>query len=190
MINKVATNFLEPFHNPSTFRLMSWFYWPLITKSITELNTLVQDVILAPDFDAQELVGFDAAKEHKIMDFYQVNSLDGPTPFSFNDTWLEGSIEIPLPCDGVNFPSEADAPNFTVKFHYRKIMEVLKAALTEQSVTFSHLKHIGSCHQMNLKNEFIPRFSQAILGTPNSRGFSMMFKMGKLLHWSGLSLDY
>ena len=77
---------------------MSWFYRPLITKSITELNTLVQDIILAPDFDAQDLVGFDAAKEHKIIDFYQVNSLDGPTLFSFNDTWLEGSIEIPLPC--------------------------------------------------------------------------------------------
>ena len=141
-INKVATDIFKPFHNPSMFCLMSWFYWPLITKSITELNTLVQDIILAPDFDAQDLVGFDTAKEHKIMDAYQVNSLDGPTLFSFNDTWLEGSMEIPLSCDGFNFPSEAKAPNFTVKFHYCKIMEVLKAALAEQvlkSFTFSYL---------------------------------------------------
>ena len=139
MINKVATDFFEPFHNPSMFCLMSWFYRPLITKSITELNTLVRDVILAPNFDTQDLVGFDTAKEHKIMDFYQVNSLDGLTLFSFNNTWLEGSIEIPLPCDGFNFPSKANAPNFTVKSHYHKIMEVLKAALAEQSAKKFHI---------------------------------------------------
>jgi hypothetical protein len=134
----VATEFFEPFRNPSTFRLMSWFYRPSITKSITELNTLVKEVILAPDFKADDLVGFDAVKEHKVMDAYQVKSLDGPTPFSFNDTWLEGSVEIPLPCDGFKFSSEAEAPIFTVKFHYRKIMEVLKAALAEQAAEKFH----------------------------------------------------
>ena len=58
-----------------------------------------------------------------------------------------------------------------------------------KSFTFSHSKHIGSCHQINLKNEFILRFSWEILGTLNSRGFSTMFKMGKLCtgavyHWT------
>ena len=49
MVKKVATDsrswFFEPFRNPSTFRLMTWFYRPSITKSITKLNTLVKDVI-------------------------------------------------------------------------------------------------------------------------------------------------
>ena len=117
---------------------MTWFYRPSITKSITELNTLVKDVILAPDFNANDLVGFDAAKEHKVMDGYQVKSSDGPTPFSFNDTWSEGSVEIPLPCDGFKFSSEAKAPKFAVKFHYHKIMEVLKAALAEQAAEKFH----------------------------------------------------
>jgi hypothetical protein len=138
MVEKVATVFFEPFRNPSIFRLMSWFYRPSITKSITELNSLVKEVILAPDFKADDLVGFDATKEHKVMDAYQVKSLDGPTPFSFNDTWLEGSVEIPLPCDGFKFLSEAEAPRFMVKFHYRKIMEVIKAALAEQAAEKFH----------------------------------------------------
>ena len=140
MIKKgfTGTEFFEPFRNASTFRLMSWFYRPSITKSITELNTLVEDVILAPDFNPQDLIGFNAVKENKVMDAYQVKSLDGPTPFSFNDTWLEGSVEIPLPCDGFNFASEAEAPKFTVKFHYRKIVEVLKAALAEQCAEKFH----------------------------------------------------
>jgi hypothetical protein len=133
-----TTKFFEPFPNPSTFRLMTWFYRPSITKSITELNTLVKDVILAPDFNPEDLIGFDATKEHRLMDAYQVKSLDGPTPFSFNDSWLEGSVEIPLPCDGFKFSSEAEAPKFAVKFHYRKIMEVLKAALAEQVAETFH----------------------------------------------------
>jgi hypothetical protein len=137
-VKKVASEFFEPFRNPSTFRLMTWFYRPSITKSITELTSLVKDVILAPDFNADDLIGFDATKEHKIMDAYQVKSLDSPTPFSFNDTWLEGSVEIPLPCDGYKFLSEDEAPKFTVKFHYRKIMEVLKAALAEQRAEKFH----------------------------------------------------
>ena len=138
IITLTGTKFFEPFPNPSTFRLMSWFYRPSITKSITELNTLVQDVILAPDFNSQDLVGFNAAKGNKLMDAYQVKSPDGPTPFSFNDTWLEGSVEIPLPCDGFKFSSEADAPTFTVKFRYRKIMEVLKAAHAEKAADKFH----------------------------------------------------
>jgi hypothetical protein len=136
--NTVDTEFFEPFRNPSTFRLMAWFYRPSITKSITELNTLVKDVILAPDFNADDLVGFDAAKEHKVMDAYQVKSSHNPTPFSFNDTWLEGSVEIPLPCDGFSYLSEAAAPKFTVKFHYRKITEVIRAALADQGAEKFH----------------------------------------------------
>ena len=138
VVKNSATQFFEPFRNASIFRLMTWFYRPSITKSITELNTLVKDVILAPDFNADDLVGFDATKEHKTMDIYRIKSLDGPTPFSFNDTWLQGSVEIPLPCDGFSFSSEDDAPKFMVKFHYRKIMEVLKAALAEQRAEKFH----------------------------------------------------
>ncbi len=40
---------------------------PSIRKSITELNTLVRKVILAPNFNPEDLVGFDAAKENAQM---------------------------------------------------------------------------------------------------------------------------
>ncbi len=52
---------------------VSWFYQPLIVKPIGELNTLVKEVILAPDFDPEHLIGFDAAKENKCMDEYKDN---------------------------------------------------------------------------------------------------------------------
>jgi hypothetical protein len=63
-----TADFFRPFRNASIFRLMSWFYRPSIIKSIGELNTLVKEVILAPDFEPEDLIGFDAAKENTRMD--------------------------------------------------------------------------------------------------------------------------
>ena len=64
-------DFFAPFRNASIYRLMDWFYGPSTNKSIKELNDLVKDVILAPDFKVKDFIGFDAARQHKIMDDYQ-----------------------------------------------------------------------------------------------------------------------
>ncbi len=42
--------FFVPFLNATVFRLMNWFYSGSSFKSIAELQSLVDDVILAPDF--------------------------------------------------------------------------------------------------------------------------------------------
>ena len=117
---------------------MDWFYRPSMTKSIAEVNALVKDVILAPDFIPEDLVGFDAAKENTRMDKYRTDPSDNPTPFSYDDGWLKGSVDIPLPCDGFEFSSEADAPTFNVEFHYRKITQVIQSALAEQRAETFH----------------------------------------------------
>lgn len=127
-----AGNLFEPFRNASIFRLMSWLYRPSIIKSIGEVNALVKEVILAPDFKREDLIGFDAAKENEQMDKYKEDkSSDAPSPFSFDDTWIKGSVEISLPCDGFSFSSESKAPKFRVEFYYRKIVEVIQAAFAE-----------------------------------------------------------
>jgi hypothetical protein len=46
-----------PFANMSTLHLMSWFYSTSNTKSHAELDRLVNEVILTPDFSPAELVG-------------------------------------------------------------------------------------------------------------------------------------
>ena len=71
---------------------MSWFYRPSITKSIGELNSLVKDVILAPEFRPEDLIGFDATKEHELMDKYRDTTSDIPMPFSFDDSWIKGFV--------------------------------------------------------------------------------------------------
>ena len=101
---------------------------------MTELDSLVHDVLQAPDFKAEELAGFWAAKENARLDNFKFKQ--GPGPVSdnedpdFDDTWIKGTVYIPLPCDGVH-QSEDDAPLFPVTFYYRKILDVIKAALAE-----------------------------------------------------------
>lgn len=108
---------------------------------LRDLNELVKNVILAPDFQQADLIGFGAKKENEVMDTYREHSStdtadsDGtsssPSPFEFDDTWIKGSVEIPLPCDGVQQESEADAPKFVVEVYYRNLTEVIKSALSE-----------------------------------------------------------
>jgi len=61
---------IAPFSNKSVFCLMSWYYNSSNIKSHSELNRLVNDVILALDFLPGDLTGFRAAKEAKCMDNY------------------------------------------------------------------------------------------------------------------------
>ena len=128
-----------PFWNVSTYRLMDWFYRPSLTKSISELSALVRGVILAPDFNAEDLVGFDAVKEHARMDKYREPRTDDPTPFSYDDGWLKGSIDLPLPCTGFKYLMEADAPKYKVEFHYRKITQVIQSALAQLHAEKFHM---------------------------------------------------
>ena len=137
LVNTVAnrtTDWFAPFKNPSTYRLMNWFTTTSITKSMTELDSLVRDVLQAPDFKVEELAGFRAAKENARLDNFKFKQ--GPGTISenedpvFDDTWIKGTVYIPLPCDGV-CQSEDDAPLFPVTLYYRKILNVIKAAFSE-----------------------------------------------------------
>ena len=61
-----------------------------------------------------------------------------PTHFSFDDKWTKSSVEIPVPCDGFCFPSEAEAPKFKVDVHHRKLTDVIKAAYSEPAAQRFH----------------------------------------------------
>lgn len=126
--------FFAPFRNSSIYHLMTWFYDSSNMKSVSELNSLVKDVLLAPDFKPEDLVGFSASKEREVMDSYQES---GSSPFSFDDTWIKGTVEISLPCDGIK-QSEQEAPTFSVEVYYRKILDVVKAALSEPAAEKFH----------------------------------------------------
>ena len=141
--------FFAPFRNPTVYRLMDWFYNCTVTKSLQDLNKLVKNVLLASDFKQEDLMGFSAQKENELMDTHRESTgeilgssgsdseSDNLSSFKFDDTWIKGSVEIPLPCDGIK-QSEAQAPKFVVEVYYRKITEVIKSALSEPAAEHFH----------------------------------------------------
>ena len=115
-------------------------------KSLGILNNLVHQVLLAPDFNTNDLTGFDAAKEAKRLDNFdpsvpeEASSGSSSRSKQLNDGWIETSVPISLPGDGVSHISDTAAPVFYVKgFMHRKPLEVLKAAYQEPSAAQFHI---------------------------------------------------
>ncbi|KAG2740084.1 hypothetical protein P692DRAFT_201872694 [Suillus brevipes Sb2] len=134
------TQFFAPFLNATTFRLMRWFYGGSSMKSLAELDRLVEEVILADDFDKAHLTNFRAVKEVNRLDSYHGDPQDIRSSFSAGDGWMETSVKIRLPADGVKHDSESMAPEFEVPgLFYRRPLEVIKAAFRETAAERFHL---------------------------------------------------
>ncbi|KAG1875402.1 hypothetical protein DFJ58DRAFT_650243, partial [Suillus subalutaceus] len=102
------------FFNTTMFYLICWFYSGSVTKSLADLDHLVNEDILAKDFDKGDLKEFWALKESNHLDDYQGNAQNVQSPFSALDSWKETSIKIHIPADGVQYASEDVALLFKV----------------------------------------------------------------------------
>ena len=130
--------YYAPFQTASHFRLMRWFYDGSTSKTFSALDDLVQNILLASDFKREDLVGFRAAREAERLD----KSGHTPSRFSADDNWIESSVQIFLPAEGVTgrHASENLAPKFTIPgLIHRRLLHVIKAALQETSTRNFHL---------------------------------------------------
>ncbi|KAH9932168.1 hypothetical protein B0H21DRAFT_867145 [Amylocystis lapponica] len=127
--------FFAPFLNPSTFRLMSWFYNGRERKSIADLDDLVQNVILSDDFQPTELEDFRTATELRRIDKHLKDST-----FSAADGWHEASVKFRVPPPARDKrASERTAAEYTVEeVYYRKPLEVIRTALRETAASKFH----------------------------------------------------
>ena len=132
-----------PFDSLSSYLLVNWHYSASEGKSIADLDSLVKNVILAPNFNPADLEKFSAARELKRIDDY----FDEPG-FSTKDGWKKASVKIRLPCDGYKFPSEQDAPTFTVDgVWYRDLVQIVESACKDETAAKFHLIP----HQLKLR---------------------------------------
>ena len=117
------------------YTLLSWFYNGNETKSAKDLNDLVQKVLLADDFDCEELRDFCAARELKQLDEH----MNRPSHLSAEDGWIEGSVKIRLPCTSVKFKSEEDVPEFSIELvYYQRLTQVLISLFQEPTTKLFH----------------------------------------------------
>jgi len=98
---------------------MGWFYNNSTQKSLEDLNGLVHNVILADDFDCEDLRDFSAQQEtHRL----NAAPRDPSSSLFTSDGWHTASIPIQLPCEKVKQPEDV-APKFRVEgLHYRKML--------------------------------------------------------------------
>ena len=155
---------------------MSWFYSLLNTKSHAELDCLVNEVILAPAFLPVDLVGFRAAKEATCMDKYLASGSqhDSPPFTSSRDEWIETSVLLSLPCDGIKHTSEA-APKFEVKsLYHRRIVDAIRSALSEPAAQKFHLFPFREYWKSSPLSVSIPKLSHQTSSWNNTKksGFS------------------
>jgi len=118
-----------PVHrNESVEMLMNWKDSGTSTKSDAEVNRLVKDVLLDPNFKLEDLLGFNVARENQRSDAAEKNS-----PFFDSFQTADINIEVPSGTKGVP-PGTFAVPGLL----YRKLTAVIQAAFSESSPLASH----------------------------------------------------
>jgi len=128
---------LPPVHrNESVEMLMSWKDSGASTKSDAEVNCLVNDVLLDPDFKLEDLRGFNAARENHRGDAVEKNS-----PFSDSFQTVDINIEVPSGTSGIP-PGTFSVPGLV----YRKLTTVIQAALSSPLASHFHFSPFKLFH--------------------------------------------
>ncbi|KNZ82146.1 hypothetical protein J132_07731 [Termitomyces sp. J132] len=96
---------------------MSWYYSSK-NLSLGALDHLVYNVILAPDFQCEDLEGFSAVQENRHLDDEASDHLPETSeslPWLSSDVWRKSSVFLPLPFTHKSYKSEKHAP--TIQIH-------------------------------------------------------------------------
>ena len=138
--------FYSPFLNSTVFRLMTWFY-KTSKKTLTDLDSLVSEVLLSDDYDREDLIGFSASRESRRLDESNpqkvtetVTGSSPPVPVNCSDFWHQDTVRLPLPLTREKFDSEGDAPTININVHHRNLMEIVKSGAQASSANLFHWK--------------------------------------------------
>ena len=131
----------------STWKLMSWQLTGSDQKSSAETTRLVHDVLLADDFELEDLLGFNAETAIKKMDKSEA-ALAPSSPSADAREWDGWKTEVDV---DIKVPShekctEGNGRTFTVHgLAYRPLVPVIRAAFTDTLSKWFHFtpfKHI------------------------------------------------
>ncbi|KAI0369443.1 hypothetical protein BV20DRAFT_946216 [Pilatotrama ljubarskyi] len=114
---------------------MHWLYSGSSMKTPGELNRLVHDIFLAPEYRREHINDFNANRENDRLDKHG----ETPNTFAPEDGWRVGSVKIRLPKERHRHASEEDAPVLEVsEVYYRSLLSVFKAACEDASAKAFH----------------------------------------------------
>ncbi|KDQ23001.1 hypothetical protein PLEOSDRAFT_1021663, partial [Pleurotus ostreatus PC15] len=127
-----------PFASMTIWRFMNWLNNGSSTKSETDADRLVHDVLLQPDFKVTDLHGFNANRENKRLD--QASSVS-PGPF---DNFKTANIDISIPSGDKNKPP---ATYSIPGLYYQDLVSVIKTAFRDPIAQKYHLSPFKLFHQ-------------------------------------------
>ena len=134
-----------PFANISIWRMMQWLNTGSSSKSEGEVNCLVDDVLNAPDFRAEDLHNFNARRENSRLD-----DADKATPLG--DGFQTASITIEVPTGQPTDPSTS-CTYLVPGLRYWKLVNVIKAAFQSPLSQQFHFTPFTLMHQSPITNE-------------------------------------
>lgn len=110
---------------------MSWMNSGSNKKSVVEVNRLVEDVMLAEDFELKHFENFSVRNSLRELD-NETNRRE----VEFPDDWIQADVTIKIPTKS----KEDDAKPFSVTgFHFRPLIEVIRSAFTDIQANAFHL---------------------------------------------------
>lgn len=131
-------DWFAPFLNPTVFRLVHWAYTGSTSKSHGEISRLVQNVLLAPDFDQEHLRGFSISCEERRLD-KAILSVESLTSLG----WLNETAYIPMPKERVKYACMEDVPKLAVKNCLRRAFTPIITSICKDPVMARHRNFNG-----------------------------------------------
>ncbi|KAK0460295.1 hypothetical protein IW261DRAFT_1312114, partial [Armillaria novae-zelandiae] len=129
----------SPFLNASVCRLMRWFYSSTM-KMLGDLNRLVHEVILMPNFHKSDLSQFDAAREAECLDEPDLNTSDNASPFQ-HDGWTEDLVTLPLPPPNAHSVPEDTCPEVKIpNIWHRSLIDIIQTTFQDPQFNYFHVK--------------------------------------------------
>jgi hypothetical protein len=128
-----------PFVNMSIWRLMRWMNTGSRSKSEGEVSRLVNEVLNAPDFRTKDLHGFTAHRENSHLD-----TVNKTNPLDNGFHVASVTIEVPT---GEPSNSETSRPYSVPGLHYRKLLNIIKAAFQDPLSRQFHLTPFSLMHR-------------------------------------------
>ena len=132
-----------PFPSVATFLLTYWANTGPNHKREIEIDRLIKDVILDPEFVAEDLRGFSVRKAKKLLDKVNAIAMDPDTEDSDTENatggWSKQTVKIRVPVEGVKHTKEDKCPEIEIEgLHFRSLVEVCVDIIDRSD---AHLMH-------------------------------------------------
>ena len=131
-----------PFSNLSIWKLMKWMNTGSRLKSEGEVNRLVNEVLNAPDFHAEDLRSFSTHRANSCLD-----TANKASPL--DDDFQVASVTIKVPI-GETSDLETSRLYSVPGLHYRKLLHVIKAAFHDPLARHFHLTPFSRMHRSSV----------------------------------------